>query len=100
MAKHSEEFLEAIWNKGRKVPGHEPDKWRKDQCGAWIKRSEYGKRSSPCGWEVDRISPGGSYTLSNCRPLQWKNNNTKGNGRLKCRVTARPFNGKHLNKEI
>lgn len=100
MAKHTQNFLESVWKKGRKVNGHPPDTWRKDQCGAWIKRSEHGNRSSQFGWEVDRITAGGVYSLANSRPLQWDNNNFRGNGRLKCRVTARPYRGKHLNKTL
>lgn len=100
MANHTQEFLELVWEKGRKVKGHPPSIWRKDQCGAWIKRSHHGNRSSQFGWEVDRITAGGAYSLPNCRPLQWDNNNTKGKGKLKCCITARPYRGKHLNKEL
>jgi hypothetical protein len=74
---HSKEFITAIWGKGRIVRGHDPKIWRKDQCNAWIKKSEYGKRSSQFGWEIDKITTGqkgGEYTNSNCRPLQWQNN--------------------------
>ena len=100
MAKHTQEFLDSVWEKGRKVKGHSPNTWRKDQCGAWIKKSDHGDRDSQFGWEVDRITAGGAYSLTNCRPLQWENNVSKGNGRLKCSITARPYRDKHLNKEI
>lgn len=41
------------------------------------------------GWEIDHIDPNGGDNLSNLRPLQWKNNVTTGEGRLKCPVTAK-----------
>lgn len=97
---HTEEFIQKIWEKGRTVPGHVNSIWRKDQCDAWIKRGEYGNRNSQFGWEIDRISAGGDYTVINCRPLQWENNLAKSAGNLKCKVTAEvPFSGRHRNIE-
>ncbi len=100
MVKHTQEFLDNVWKKARKVQGHLSDIWRKDQCGAWIKKSDYGDRDSQFGWEVDRISPSGKYIISNCRPLQWQNNLSKNDGRLKCSIKSMPYNGKHLNREF
>jgi len=82
------EMIQAVWEKGEVIQGNDPSRWRKDQCGAWIGRAEYGDRDSQYGWEIDHISPGGSDALSNLRPLQWKNNTDKSDGRLKCNVTA------------
>jgi hypothetical protein len=83
-----EETIQKVWEKGEVVSNNDPNIWRKDQCGAWIKRTEYGNRNSEYGWEIDHISPEGGDGLSNLRPLQWKNNVDKGEGRLKCPVTA------------
>jgi hypothetical protein len=94
---HSKEFIDAVWRKGRAVPGHVSLIWRKDQCNAWINKSQYGNRNSQFGWEIDRISAGGAYTISNCRPLQYANNVAKGDGRLTCTVTAAPYTGTHRN---
>jgi len=80
-----------VWEKGVVVPNNDPHLWRKDQCGAWIKRSDHGNRNSQYGWEIDHIKPeseGGGDTLSNLRPLQWENNASKQGGRLTCSVTA------------
>lgn len=86
----------AVWKKGKVVKGHDSDKYRKDDCNAWIQFDKYGDRSSDYGWEIDHISPGGSDTLSNLRPLQWKNNVDKSDGRLKCNVTS----DGNTNKEV
>jgi hypothetical protein len=54
------------------VPNNDPKDWRKDQCGAWIARNQYGNRNSRYGWEVDHIKPeseGGGDELSNLRPI-------------------------------
>ena len=68
-----------------------PNDFRKDQCGAWIERTEYGNHDSAYGWEIDYIRPqsaGGLDDLSNLRPLHWKNNACKEDERLVCPVTA------------
>lgn len=84
----SEEKVQKVWEKAETVDGNDPNVWRKDQCGGWIGRNLYGNRESEYGWEVDHINPQGGDDLSNLRPLQWKNNLDKGEGRLKCPVTA------------
>lgn len=87
----SEYTIQKVWEKGNIVPGNDQDVWRKDQCGAWIGRRYYGNRNSQYGWEIDHITPeslGGGDELTNLRPLHWKNNVTRQDGRLMCTVTG------------
>ena len=91
MANFSEETKLAVWKKATIVAGNDSSRWRKDQCGAWIGWNEYGNRQSNYGWEIDHITSqahGGSDCLSNLRPLHWRNNLEKSEGRLSCKVTA------------
>lgn len=72
--------ISAVWHKGQVVSGYDPAEVRKDMCGAWMKRSEYGT-TGQYGWEIDHIQPvarGGGDSLSNLQPLLWKNNRAKG----------------------
>ena len=80
-----------VWKKARVVPNNGENIFRQDECGAWIKYSDYGNRDSLFGWEIDHIKPcshGGLDALSNLRPLHWKNNAYKSDGRLVCVVYA------------
>lgn len=83
--------IQRVWEKATVVGNNDPGVWRKDQCGAWIARIEYGNRRSQYGWEIDHIRPvadGGGDEVSNLRPLQWENNAAKQGGRLVCVVVS------------
>ncbi len=86
---YTEQQIEQVWQKGQIVPNYNQDVWRKDACGAWIKRDQYGNRDTKYGWEVDHINPRGPDIISNQRPLQWENNVAKSDGPLQCVVTSR-----------
>ena len=81
--------ISAVWRKGFFTTGSDPDLWRKDECGAWMSRSEYGRIESRYGWAIGRIDPNGDDSVENLRPLQWGNYESKIEGRLNCGVTAR-----------
>ena len=96
MANWSNEEIQQIWEKAAVVVGYNPDIWRKDQCGAWIYRQHYGTASvgechTSYKWQIDHIKPEskeGEDIISNARPLQWYNNDSRQNGSLKTRITS------------
>ena len=83
------EKIEILWNDLRPInketwPYHneekDPDEYRFDDCGAILKKSEYGKETD-FGYTIDHmfpISKGGDDNIENLRLLHWKNNKLKG----------------------
>lgn len=92
MGSFSEETIDRVWDKAQRVDAaNEAKGFRKDQCGAWILRSQHGNRNSDFGWEIDHITTvanGGGDDLANLRPLHWKNNLSKSSGNLVCVYTS------------
>ena len=81
MADFDKEVINNVWKKAIIVNGVDPNIWRKDYAGAWIKKSEYGNCKSDFGWEIDHQKPvaeKGTDNLYNLVPLQWENNRSKG----------------------
>ncbi|MCB9369612.1 MAG: HNH endonuclease [Calditrichaeota bacterium] len=74
-----ESTVTAVWDKGTVVAGRDAAEYRKDSCGAIIRRASYGTLGD-FGWEIDHDKPvakNGSDDLSNLQPLHWENNRHK-----------------------
>ena len=70
-----------VWQKGRVIPGYDPDQYRWDSFGNVMEYSQYGNRSSLFGWEIDHDIPtslGGADVFSNWRPLNARTNASLG----------------------
>lgn len=80
MPIYIERTVDAVWEKAQVEEGKNPNIWRKDFAGAWIRRDGYCRRN-PYGWEIDHVKPrsaGRSDELGNLLPLHWHNNRFKG----------------------
>jgi len=73
------EKIMKVWEKSTKVKGYNPDMWRKDFAGAWMRRIDYGQHTM-YGWTVNRLCPasqGGSTDIENLNAMHWKNELSK-----------------------
>ena len=101
----TDELVKAVWEKGAIVDDFDEDLIRKDACGAWIVFEEYGNRESDFGWEVDHVYPrsrGGDDIIDNLRPLNWRNNESKGNDfpEYQCAVCAQNENNVEISRTL
>ncbi len=75
-----DEDIEQAWRNAQAVEGYDPNVWRQDFVGAWIRRDFYGI-TNDYGWEIDHKFPsalGGSNMPDNLWAMHWKNNREKG----------------------
>lgn len=79
MGQFSETVIQQVWEKAKSISNYDPNIWRQDFAGAWIRKDLYGTETK-YGWEIDHLNPvskGGSDNINNLNPLHWKNNRTK-----------------------
>lgn len=98
----SPETIQRVWEKGKVVENFNKDLYRKDAAGAWIFRDDYGNRESKLGWEIDHVYPienGGEDFIENLRPMNWRNNESKGNGYPVYRGVVRAHGYKNVKDE-
>ena len=87
----TEELIQQVWEKGLVDANNDCKNWRKDHCGAWISRTEYGKQRSLFGWEINYVhaqTETDGQSLSNLRPMQWQNNARSQDGNMVCVLKA------------
>jgi 5-methylcytosine-specific restriction endonuclease McrA len=99
----SAELIQKVWEKAQVIDGKDPQRIRRDLCGAIIHRELFGKTSANLsgGWEIDHIKPltqGGTDDFLNLQPLQWVNNRNKGNQHpsWKCLVCSADSSNQYL----
>ncbi len=102
--RYSEETIWQVWSKGITAGGNDPVMWRKDEFGAWMLRGAYENRNSEFGWVIDFQEPSVGedvVSLSNLRPMHWKNTLRGEDGTPKCSVTSEGVhNGKPMENKI
>lgn len=84
------ETILKVWKKAEIDEYNVPNDFRKDPCGAWIERTQYGNHDSAYGWEIDHIVQQSSdvNNLSNLRPMHWKNNTRSEDGNPVCHIVS------------
>lgn len=85
---YDERTIQQVWERARAVPDQDPDEWRLDECGAWIRREQYGARLGEFGWRILNTEPGPNDNPARLRPFHYENDFDIANRRPRCRVTA------------
>ena len=90
-----DELVKKVWQKAIVTNNRNPDIWRKDFAGAWIRYDQYGINSR-YGWVIDHIKPkklGGEDSIENLQALHWRNNVLKGNNydKIETCITSEDF---------
>jgi hypothetical protein len=86
---YSEDVILKVWQKAQIDEYNIPNNFRKDNCGAWIERTEYENSNSAFGWNIDKINQElGSDDISNLYPVHSKNNVRNHDGTINCKVTS------------
>ena len=88
-ASYADDVILKVWQKGQIDEYNIPNNFRKDNCGAWIERTEYENGNSPFGWHIDKINQDlNSDDIANLYPVHSKNNNRNLDGTINCKVTS------------
>lgn len=82
-----DETVQAVWEKGRATSDKDSTEWRKDECGAWIRRNQYDK-AGEFGWKIVNLEPSIIRSTENLRPYHHENTFDKANDQHHCKVTA------------
>jgi hypothetical protein len=85
---YSQKMIYDVWNRGRVIAEQDPAVWRKDECGAWIRREHYGQEASEYGWKIENVTAGGAGNLDDLRPLHCGNSFDPGVSHAKCHMTG------------
>jgi hypothetical protein len=84
----SEELVQQVWENARATSDQDPRHWRKDECGAWMRREHYGHTYSEFDWKIDNASIGGADVAENLRAFHHANSYDRAERRPHCHVTA------------
>ncbi len=85
---YSDDLVQRVWEKGRAYAEIGNDIWREDECGAWIRREDYGRTDSEFGWKIVNVSGGGADKVENLRPFHHQNSYDLGNRKQVQHVVA------------
>jgi hypothetical protein len=83
-----EAMVQAVWETARAVLDRDGAVWRKDACGAWLRREHYGNQTSEYGWKIELTAPGTPDDVTRLGPFHRKNSFDPNTGEARCQVTA------------
>lgn len=81
-------LVQQVWDKARATTEQDRDTWRRDQCGAWMRREHYGRTDSEFGWRIENITAGGPNDLENLHAFNCANPYDRAARRAHCHLVA------------
>lgn len=85
---YSDSLIQQVWERARAYSEIDGGTWREDECGAWIRRDEYGRTDTDFGWKIVKISGAGADGPENLRALHHGNDYDIANRRHARHVVA------------
>jgi hypothetical protein len=85
--EYDAQTIASVWEKARVMPDQDPVQWRRDACGAWMHRDQYGG-AGEYGWRIENVAAGGRYASEDLQPYHHANGYDIENARPRCRVAA------------
>lgn len=85
---YSEELISTVWQSARALYDFDGEVWRRDMCGAWIRRDHYGNDRSDFGWKIVNVSAGEPDAAAHLRALHHANAYDRANQKATCRLRA------------
>jgi hypothetical protein len=86
--QYDQAVVDDVWNQSSAMAERDPRHWRRDQCGAWICRDDYGSSESAFGWWIADLSEPGSGEIPDLRAFHHRNGFDVTNGVALCHMSA------------
>jgi hypothetical protein len=62
------ELIRRVWEKASTIPGQDPETYRTDMSGTWIRLKDFNDEDSVYGWTIYSVS-GADHNLANLMQL-------------------------------
>jgi hypothetical protein len=86
--QYHDSVVDDVWNQATATADRDPRQWRRDQCGAWLYRDDYGSSQSEFGWWIADLSESGSREMPDLRAFHHRNGFDVTNGVALCHMRA------------
>lgn len=81
-------LVNRVWKQARATAELDPEEWRQDQCGAWIRRDHYDNAASEFGWRILDVVPDHPGDPETLRAFHILNTFNVAQGQPVCRTRA------------
>jgi hypothetical protein len=86
--QYDDAVVDDVWNQASAMADRDPRQWRRDSCGAWLYRDDYGSADSEFGWWIADLSDAGSGEIPDLKAFHHRNGFDVTNGAALCHMSA------------